>query len=272
MRGENGLAISMILHVIFLLILYFNFSIQLFIPKSRHEMLSVDNIYNEGYYFSKHGISPNKREKEQVSHLKDTIRENIVHDFPDSDTSIDQMNMSNTEDEAKFSSNKVRQTSKEIFSSEVHDDVLDKKLDVKTTNKNNKSQGLSPPSIDKDSILRPNRKYKVILPRLGKVNSQKILFQNAIGVVRKKIIDNWNIPPDFKKFKKLRIRIRFQLKQNGLVLGNIKVEAVGGTELIRRILKENARKAVIKSQPFKIPSDSYNSLRNINLLFIPSKM
>nr|MBA2917539.1 hypothetical protein [Candidatus Liberibacter asiaticus] len=54
MRLENGLAISMILHVMFLLLLYFNFNVQLLVPISRREMLSVDNIYNEDYHSSKY--------------------------------------------------------------------------------------------------------------------------------------------------------------------------------------------------------------------------
>ncbi|WP_244668447.1 hypothetical protein [Candidatus Liberibacter africanus] len=90
--------------------------------------------------------------------------------------------------------------------------------------------------------------------------------------MRNRIIENWNIPSDFKKFKTLQVKMRFQLNKKGLVIGNIHVDVIGGTELVRRILRENARKAVMKSQAFLLSPNYYKDWRNIVLNFVPSRM
>ncbi|XCD42461.1 hypothetical protein Q7M82_03240 [Candidatus Liberibacter asiaticus] len=271
MRLENGLAISMILHVMFLLLLYFNFNVQLLVPISRREMLSVDNIYNEDYHSSKY-----KKIEEPVVQFKGSSQENLVRDFTvqeNGDRFSDQTKTLATENETKrSSSSKGEQALKESALLRMPVSPYDKQKISKATNKEQDLQGISfaeKKSID-TVVVRPDKKE--LLSKVEKSSRKRIPSQDAIAIVRNRVIANWNIPSDFKRFKKLRVKMHFQLNQKGFVLGKINVDVVGGTELVRRMLRENARKAVIKSQAFRLSPSTYKSWRNITLFFVPSKM
>ncbi|WP_244668446.1 hypothetical protein [Candidatus Liberibacter africanus] len=171
MRLENGLAISLILHVVFLLLLYFSFNIKLFIPVSQNEMFAVRNIYNEDFHSGKYNDDTRKREKKQTPSLKEESKKNIVEEngviLPD------QRNIDAVEDGMKNFPNKGGQESKEV-SEVITSPRFEKPQDIKMTNK------AGTPSAKKksiESVIRSDKKGKGALPRSGIRQSNKIFLR-----------------------------------------------------------------------------------------------
>ncbi|RPD36798.1 hypothetical protein C0030_005870 [Candidatus Liberibacter solanacearum] len=265
MRVENGLAISLILHFIFLLLLYFNFNVQLFVSVSKIEESSIKNIHNDDFHSNKYSGDKNN-EKEEVVLSREMSEKTGAHWFEDQQNNSKSFDQGKTQiipDELKkFSDSKGEHVLKESSPPNVSLRPLDKKQHIK----NKAHSQHSTPSIIKNNIA------KLPVPKIDTKQSRSNFSQNEIGIVRRRIMGNWNIPPDLKKFKKIQVKMHFSLNRNGLVIGKPDITVVGGTELARRTLIKSARKAFIKSQPFRLPADKYNNWRNMTIRFIPSKM
>ncbi|MFB2553445.1 hypothetical protein [Ensifer soli] len=99
------------------------------------------------------------------------------------------------------------------------------------------------------------------------------LSQSEMDALRGQIQQNWSIIPGMADAQDVRITVTIQLDPSGEIVGTPKVEATGGSESARRALAGGARRAVLKSAPFKgLPADKYDSWNEVVINFDPSSM
>jgi hypothetical protein len=90
-----------------------------------------------------------------------------------------------------------------------------------------------------------------------------------IGLVSK----NWTIMPGQVTSSDIVIKVRFELDENGEVVGEPEVTGTGGDGTSLSALEGGARRAVMKSAPFDIlPKEKYETWSVVTLTFYPSEM
>ncbi len=72
-----------------------------------------------------------------------------------------------------------------------------------------------------------------------------------MDALRGQIQNNWSIIPGMADATDVRIKVTMRLDETGAIIGEPEVEATGGTDAARRALSGGARRAVLKSSPFK---------------------
>jgi hypothetical protein len=71
----------------------------------------------------------------------------------------------------------------------------------------------------------------------------------------------------------IRIQVKFRLDENGAIIGEPEVSATGGSAQAQQVLMGGARRAVLKSSPFKsLPRDKYDAWAEVIVNFDPSEL
>ncbi len=106
-----------------------------------------------------------------------------------------------------------------------------------------------------------------------KTTSGNTLTMSEMDALRGQIQNNWSIIPGMADATDVRIKVTMKLDESGAIIGEPEVEATGGTDAARRALAGGARRAVLKSSPFKgLPADKYDSWSEVVVNFDPSSM
>ena len=99
------------------------------------------------------------------------------------------------------------------------------------------------------------------------------LTMSEMDALRGQIQNNWSIIPGLADAAEVRIKVTMQLDQNGDIIGEPTVVATGGTESARRALAGGAKRAIMKSRPFRgLPPEKYDAWREVVVNFDPSDM
>lgn len=99
------------------------------------------------------------------------------------------------------------------------------------------------------------------------------LTMSEMDALRGQIQNNWSIIPGMADAADVRIKVTMQLDQNGDIIGEPEVTAEGGSEAARRALAGGARRAIMKSRPFKgLPPEKYDAWSEVVVNFDPSQM
>jgi len=109
---------------------------------------------------------------------------------------------------------------------------------------------------------------------LGGANTTRgnTLTQSEMDALRGQIQKNWFINAGTADGNDVRITVTMRLDLAGNIVGQPNISATGGSENLRRILAEGARRAVLKSQPFQLPKEKYDSWADVIVNFDPSQM
>jgi len=109
---------------------------------------------------------------------------------------------------------------------------------------------------------------------LGGANTTRgnTLSQSEMDALRGQIQKNWNIIPGMADGGEVRVQVKMRLDLAGNIVGQPDVTATGGSEGVRRTLSGSARRAVLKSQPFQLPKEKYDSWADVIVNFDPSQM
>ncbi|SIQ37586.1 Cell division and transport-associated protein TolA [Rhizobium sp. RU20A] len=106
-----------------------------------------------------------------------------------------------------------------------------------------------------------------------KTTGGNTLSMSEMDALRGQIQNNWSIIPGMADASDVRIKVTIKLDESGAIIGEPEVEATGGTDAARRALSGGARRAVLKSSPFKgLPADKYDSWSEVVVNFDPSSM
>ncbi|MBY7649561.1 MAG: hypothetical protein C4617_03540 [Candidatus Liberibacter europaeus] len=287
MHTENGFAISLVLHVVLLVLLYANVSFKLLISHSNLDLLPIEFIkdslgdgvnkkeyatllresgeYDSSSAGNKH--SDQKREEKKYSPSIETKKQ-VVSDksnYPHRDSSVSKEDYS-----SNAISSVVRHVGKKHNIADKH-----QKNDVHVKShigqKANNNSSVRKMVVDR-VLIRKNGKLPVSESKVANKHGIQSIHQNYAYIAIKKIAKNWNIPSDLKKLRKVQIKVDFRLKRDGSVFGKPDIKVVGGNSMISKILVDHALRAIMKSQPFHFPSNKYEKWRNMKLNFVPSKM
>ena len=99
------------------------------------------------------------------------------------------------------------------------------------------------------------------------------LSQSEMDALRGQIQNNWSVIPGLADAADVRIRVKFQLDESGALIGEPEVTATGGTPQTQQVLMGGARRAVLRSAPFKnLPRDKYDAWSEVIVNFDPSEL
>ena len=108
---------------------------------------------------------------------------------------------------------------------------------------------------------------------VSKPSNGSKLSLSEMDALRGQIQNNWSIIPGLADAADVRIQVKMQLDQNGDIIGEPEVTATGGSEAARRALAGGARRAIMKSRPFKgLPPEKYDAWSEVVVNFDPSQM
>ena len=99
------------------------------------------------------------------------------------------------------------------------------------------------------------------------------LSQSEMDALRGQIQNNWSVIPGLADAADVRIKVKFQLDESGELIGEPEVTATGGTPQTQQVLMGGARRAVLRSAPFKnLPRDKYDAWSEVIVNFDPSEL
>lgn len=99
------------------------------------------------------------------------------------------------------------------------------------------------------------------------------LSQSEMDALRGQIQNNWSVIPGLADAADVRIKVKFQLDESGELIGEPEVSATGGTPQTQQVLMGGARRAVLRSAPFKnLPRDKYDAWSEVIVNFDPSEL
>lgn len=99
------------------------------------------------------------------------------------------------------------------------------------------------------------------------------LSQSEMDALRGQIQNNWSVIPGLADAADVRIRVKFQLDESGQLIGEPEVTATGGTPQTQQVLMGGARRAVLRSAPFKnLPREKYEAWSEVIVNFDPSEL
>lgn len=97
------------------------------------------------------------------------------------------------------------------------------------------------------------------------------LSQTELDALKGAIQNNWNVIPGMMDAANIRIRVSFHLDRSGEIVGDPEVTVTGGEGSARDVLASSAKRAVLKSAPFKsLPADKYDTWSDVVVNFDPS--
>lgn len=124
---------------------------------------------------------------------------------------------------------------------------------------------------DKPGGAKRNKKEKALGAKIA-TGGEK-LSQTEMDALRGLVEKNWTVMPGQVSSSDIKIVVRFELDENGEVIGDPEVTSSGGDGSSLRALEGGARRAVMKSAPFdQLPKDKYDTWKVVELSFYPSEM
>jgi outer membrane biosynthesis protein TonB len=108
----------------------------------------------------------------------------------------------------------------------------------------------------------------------GKTNTGGTkLSQSEMDALRGQIQNNWSYIAGIEGADGVVIRVQMKLDQSGAIVGDPEVSSSGGSDTARRTLESSARRAVLRSSPFKnLPADKYDAWGDVVVNFTPSDL
>ncbi|MBB4952580.1 TolA protein [Agrobacterium vitis] len=98
------------------------------------------------------------------------------------------------------------------------------------------------------------------------------LSQSEIDALRGQIQNNWNSFAGMSGMEGMVIRAHFKLDESGNIIGEPEVTATGGSPSSQQVMISSARRAILKSAPFKdLPPDKYDAWSEVVVNFDPSQ-
>lgn len=126
-------------------------------------------------------------------------------------------------------------------------------------------------TTDKPGGAKRNKQEKALGAKIA-TGGEK-LSQTELDALRGIVEKNWTVMPGQVSSNDIKIVVRFELDQNGDVVGDPEVTSTGGDGSSLRALEGGARRAVMKSAPFdQLPKDKYETWKVVELSFYPSEM
>jgi outer membrane biosynthesis protein TonB len=99
------------------------------------------------------------------------------------------------------------------------------------------------------------------------------LTQSEENALRGLVEKNWTVMPGQVTSNDIKIVVRFELDENGELVGTPEVTSSGGDGSSLAALEGGARRAVMKSAPFDtLPKDKYETWKTVELSFYPSEL
>ena len=99
------------------------------------------------------------------------------------------------------------------------------------------------------------------------------LSQSEMDALKGMIEKNWSIMPGQVSDNEIVITVKFELDENGELVGTPEVKGTGGEDSSRGALERGAVRAVMKSAPFdQLPKDKYDTWKVVTVNFHPSDM
>lgn len=124
---------------------------------------------------------------------------------------------------------------------------------------------------DKPGGAKRNKKEKALGAKIA-TGGEK-LSQTEMDALRGMVERNWTVMPGQVSSNDIKIVVRFELDENGDVVGSPEVTSSGGDGSSLTALEGGARRAVMKSAPFdQLPKDKYDTWKVVELSFYPSEM
>ena len=124
---------------------------------------------------------------------------------------------------------------------------------------------------DKPGGAKRNKQEKALGAKIA-TGGEK-LSQTEMDALRGIVERNWTVMPGQVSSNDIKIVVRFELDENGDVVGDPEVTSSGGDGASLRALEGGARRAVMKSAPFdQLPKDKYDTWKVVELSFYPSEM
>ncbi|MDQ0997088.1 outer membrane biosynthesis protein TonB [Phyllobacterium ifriqiyense] len=156
--------------------------------------------------------------------------------------------------------------------------------DRKETPEKPKTQTASTPSKEKDGIADQvadllnkqkasagGAKRSTDQASLGasKTTGGSSLSQSEMDALRGIIEGNWNKPVGAEESPDMKIIVRFRLTQDGQIDGSPEVSGTGADAGLLNAVKSSALRAVMRSAPFNLPQDKYDTWSTVELTFYP---
>ncbi|MBB3147374.1 outer membrane biosynthesis protein TonB [Phyllobacterium trifolii] len=95
------------------------------------------------------------------------------------------------------------------------------------------------------------------------------LSQSEMDALRGLIEGNWNKPVGAEETPEMMIVVKFRLTKDGEIDGRPEVSGSGGDSGLLDAVKSSALRAVMKSAPFNLPQDKYDTWSSVELTFHP---
>lgn len=133
----------------------------------------------------------------------------------------------------------------------------------------------------KEDQPKPSESKKLDVSKILKQTSRSALEQARLvadlrGAIRSQVEPCWSVPAGARYAEELTVRIRIYLLPNGAlarppeIMDSHMVNEQGGDFF--RVASESARRAVQRCAPLKLPRETYDIWRDIELTFDPSQM
>ncbi|WP_062228882.1 cell envelope integrity protein TolA [Aureimonas frigidaquae] len=98
------------------------------------------------------------------------------------------------------------------------------------------------------------------------------LSQSELDALRAQVQRCWSPPAGISDAGTLRVSIQMQLDPSGALIGVPQIVNGGGSSTAERVAGEAAVRAVRRCAPYSLPSDKYDSWRQVQINFDPSQM
>lgn len=99
------------------------------------------------------------------------------------------------------------------------------------------------------------------------------LSQSELDALRGQIQNNWSTFAGIEGLQGMIIRVKMSLDESGAIIGQPEVSSSGGSDTARRTMEASARRAVLKSAPFRnLPADKYDAWSEVVVNFDPSDL
>ncbi|NTS32360.1 cell envelope integrity protein TolA [Phyllobacterium sp. BT25] len=95
------------------------------------------------------------------------------------------------------------------------------------------------------------------------------LSQSEMDALRSAIEGNWNKPVGAEEYPDMKIIVSFKLTPSGEIEGSPVVSGSGGEPGLLNAIKSSALRAVMRSVPFNLPQDKYDTWKDVELTFYP---
>lgn len=103
-------------------------------------------------------------------------------------------------------------------------------------------------------------------------NASKLSL-SEMDALKGQIQNNWSTIAGIEGLQGMIIKVTFKLDKSGMIVGEPEVSSTGGSDTARRTMEGGARRAVLKSQPFKnLPAEKYDAWSDVVVNFDPSEL